>query len=383
MDEAKSDITWLDVPEPTGAELASWVFWHMCPGIGPRSLRRLLTEFGTARLAAIAAAQGAKRPAFVSCEAWRFASSTPNAVGAGQREIELASRYGARVAALPSPEYPPLLRLIYDPPAVLYIMGKATLADVPWIAVVGSRSATSYGTGAARYLSRQLVAAGAGVVSGMARGVDSAAHRGAMEAGGVTVGVIGAGLAYQMTARLACLVREVAQSGCVVSPFNMTYPASRGTFPARNRVISGMAHACLVVEAGAKSGALVTSTFAMEHNRDVFAVPGDINRPTSAGTNALIYDGARPVIGARTFLEELSSAGVPVRLPSQRSVARTHNLRPADAAVLEAVQCDTSFEDIHRSLSVPARDLLTSLSRLEVAGLIVRGAGLRYSRKHC
>jgi len=377
MDEAKSDITWLDVPEPTGAELASWVFWHMCPGIGPRSLRRLLTEFGTARLAAIAAAQGAKRPAFVSCEAWRFASSTPNAVGAGQREIELASRYGARVAALPSPEYPPLLRLIYDPPAVLYIMGKATLADVPWIAVVGSRSATSYGTGAARYLSRQLVAAGAGVVSGMARGVDSAAHR------GVTVGVIGAGLAYQMTARLAGLVREVAQSGCVVSPFNMTYPASRGTFPARNRVISGMAHACLVVEAGVKSGALVTSAFAEEHNRDVFAVPGDINRPTSAGTNALIYDGARPVIGARTFLEELATAGIPVRLPSRRNAGQTHNLRPVDAAVLEAVQCDTSFEDIHRSLSMPARDVLTSLSRLEVQGLIVRGAGLRYSRRHC
>lgn len=383
MDEAKSDITWLDVPEPTGAELASWVFWHMCPGIGPRSLRRLLTEFGTARLAAIAAAQGAKRPAFVSCEAWRFASSTPNAVGAGQREIELASRYGARVAALPSPEYPPLLRLIYDPPAVLYIMGKATLADVPWIAVVGSRSATSYGTGAARYLSRQLVAAGAGVVSGMARGVDSAAHRGAMEAGGVTVGVIGAGLAYQMTARLAGLVREVAQSGCVVSPFNMTYPASRGTFPARNRVISGMAHACLVVEAGVKSGALVTSAFAEEHNRDVFAVPGDINRPTSAGTNALIYDGARPVIGARTFLEELATAGIPVRLPNRRNAGQTHNLRPVDAAVLEAVQCDTSFEDIHRSLSMPARDVLTSLSRLEVQGLIVRGAGLRYSRRHC
>ena len=159
MDDAKSDITWDGVPEPRDAELASWVFWHMCPGIGPRSLRRLLTEFGTARLAAHAAARGAKRPVFVSCEAWRLASSTPNAVGAGQHEIELASRYGARVAALPSPEYPPLLRLIYDPPAVLYVMGKATLADVPWIAVVGSRSATSSGTGAARSLSRQLVAA--------------------------------------------------------------------------------------------------------------------------------------------------------------------------------------------------------------------------------
>jgi DNA processing protein len=204
-----------------------------------------------------------------------------------------------------------------------------------------------------------------------------------MEAGGVTVGVIGAGLAYQMTARLAGLVREVAQSGCVVSPFNMTYPASRGTFPARNRVISGMAHACLVVEAGVKSGALVTSAFAEEHNRDVFAVPGDINRPTSAGTNALIYDGARPVIGARTFLEELATAGIPVRLPSRRNAGQTHNLRPVDAAVLEAVQCDTSFEDIHRSLSMPARDVLTSLSRLEVQGLIVRGAGLRYSRRHC
>jgi len=204
-----------------------------------------------------------------------------------------------------------------------------------------------------------------------------------MEAGGVTAGVIGAGLAYQMTARLACLVREVAQTGCVVSPFNMTYPASRGTFPARNRVISGMAHACLVVEAGARSGALVTSAFAEEQNRDVFAVPGDINRPTSAGTNALIYDGARPVIGARTFLEELAAAGVPVKLPSRREAEQAHGLRPVDAAVLEAVQCDTSFEDIHRSLSMPARDVLTSLSRLEVQGLIVRGAGLRYSRKHC
>ncbi len=383
MDEEKLDITWDDVPEPRDAELASWVFWHMCPGIGPRSLRRLLTEFGSARLAAHAAARGARRPAFVSCEAWRLASSAPDAVSVGQGEIELASRCGARVVALPSREYPSLLRRIYDPPAVLYIMGKATLADVPWIAVVGSRSATSYGTGAARYLSRQLVAAGAGVVSGMARGVDSAAHRGAMEAGGVTAGVIGAGLAYQMTARLACLVREVAQTGCVVSPFNMTYPASRGTFPARNRVISGMAHACLVVEAGARSGALVTSAFAEEQNRDVFAVPGDINRPTSAGTNALIYDGARPVIGARTFLEELAAAGVPVKLPSRREAEQAHGLRPVDAAVLEAVQCDTSFEDIHRSLSMPARDVLTSLSRLEVQGLIVRGAGLRYSRKHC
>ncbi|HNU93200.1 MAG TPA: DNA-processing protein DprA [Bacillota bacterium] len=383
MDDAKSDITWDGVPEPRDAELASWVFWHMCPGIGPRSLRRLLMEFGTAAAAAHAASRSAKRPDFVSREAWRIASSVPDAVGAGQSEIELASRHGARVVALPSREYPPLLRQIYDPPAVLYVMGRASLADAPWIAVVGSRSATSYGTGAARYLARQLTAAGAGVVSGMARGVDSAAHRGAIEAGGVTVGVIGAGLAYQMTPRLQRLAGEVAKSGCVVSPFHMNYPASRGTFPARNRVISGMAHACLVVEAGVRSGALVTSAFATEQNRDVFAVPGDINRPTSAGTNALIYDGARPVIGARRFLEELAAAGIPVRLPNTAGGGRTHNLGPADEAVFEAVQSDTSFEDIHLSLSMPARDVLASLSRLEVLGLIVRGPGLRYSRKHC
>jgi DNA processing protein len=383
MGEEMPDTTWDDVPEPRNAELASWVFWHMCPGIGPRSLRRLLMEFGTAAAAATAAARGAKRPAFVSDEAWNVASSIPDAVGAGQSEIELASRHGARVVALPSWEYPALLRKIYDPPAVLYVMGKASLVDAPWIAVVGSRSATSYGTGAARYLSRQLVAAGAGVVSGMARGVDSAAHRGVIEAGGVTVGVIGAGLAYQMTPRLRCLVREVVQSGCVVSPVNMRYPASRGTFPARNRVISGMSHACLVVEAGVKSGALVTSGFATEQNRDVFAVPGDINRPTSAGTNALIYDGARPVIGARRFIDELAAAGVPVMLQNAKNAGQTRTLGPVDAAVFEAVQSDTSFEDIHSSLAMPVRDVLTSLSRLEVAGLIVRGAGLRFSRRHC
>lgn len=382
MDDAELSMTWDGVPEPHDAELAAWVFWHMCPGIGPRSLRRLLTQFGTARLAALAAVRGARRPDFVSSEAWRAASQVPDPIGEGRGEIELASRYGARVVALPSREYPRLLRQIYDPPAVLYVMGTASLADVPWIAVVGSRSATSYGTGAARYLSRQLAAAGAGVVSGMARGVDSAAHRGAIEAKGVTAGVIGAGLAYQMTQRLQCLAREVAQSGCVVSPFNMRYPASRGTFPARNRVISGMAHACLVVEAGAKSGALVTATFATEHNRDVFAVPGDINRPTSAGTNALIYDGARPVIGAQRFIDELAGAGVPVRPPKPGGPRDASNLEPMDAAVFEAVGSDTSFEDIHMSLSMPARDVLASLSRLEVIGLIVRGVGLRYSRRH-
>lgn len=383
MDEEGRDITWNELSEPRDVELACWVFWHMCPGIGPRSFHRLLTEFGTAAAAANAAARGAKRPAFVGYEGWRLASSTPDAAGAGQREMELASRHGARVVALPNREYPPLLRRIYDPPVVLYVMGKAPLTAAPWVAVVGSRSATSYGTGAARYLARQLAMAGAGVVSGMARGIDSAAHRGAIEAKGVTIGVIGAGLGYQMTARLQCLAREVMQSGCLVSPFNMRYPASRGTFPARNRVISGMSHACVVVEAGVKSGALVTSRFAEEHNRDVFAVPGDINRPTSAGTNDLIYDGARPVIGARRFIEDLAAAGVPVKLQNLGSAAQARGLGPVDAAVFEAVRSDTSFEDIHKSLAMPARDVLTSLSRLEVAGLIMRGAGLRFSRKHC
>ena len=132
-----------------------------------------------------------------------------------------------------------------------------------------------------------------------------------------------------------------------------------------------------------KSGALVTSGFATEQNRDVFAVPGDINRPTSAGTNALIYDGARPVIGARRFIDELAAAGVPVMLQNAKNAGQTRTLGPVDAAVFEAVQSDTSFEDIHSSLAMPVRDVLTSLSRLEVAGLIVRGAGLRFSRRHC
>ncbi len=383
MDEEKHDITWDDLSEPQDAELACWVFWHKCPGIGPRSFRRLLDEFGTAADAAEAAARGAKRPSCVSYEGWRFAASTPSAASVGQRELELASRHGARVIAVPSPEYPPMLRTIYDPPMVLYVMGRASLANVPWVAIVGSRSATSYGTGAARYLARQLSAAGIGIVSGMARGVDSAAHRGAIEAKGVTAGVIGSGFGYYMTPRLQCLAREVMHSGCVISPFSMNYPASRGTFPARNRVISGMSHACLVMEAGTKSGALVTSRFAEDQNRDVFALPGDINRPTSAGTNALIYDGARPVLGARMLIEELASMGVPVKSQNTASHARARSLGPVDEAVFEAVQSDSSFEDIHRSLAMPARDVLTSLSRLEVAGLIVRGAGLRFSRRRC
>ncbi len=383
MDEPLPRVVWGDLPEPIDLELACWVFWRMCPGMGPRTFTRLFAQFGSAAAAAQAAARGGLCPQYVNRETWRLASSVPDPVAAGQREIELASRHRARIVTLASKEYPPLLREIYDPPIVLYVMGRATLLDRPWLAVVGSRSATSYGTGAARYLARQLAAAGAGIVSGMARGVDSAAHRGTIEAGGVTVGILGAGLGYQMTSRLQCLVREVAGSGCVVSPFYMSYPASSGTFPARNRVISGMSHACLVVEAAKSSGAIVTSTFASEQGRDVFAVPGDINRPTSAGTNALIYDGARPVIDAPTLIHELAAAGVPVKLPDSTSVGRAGALKPVDAAVYEAVQCDTSFEDIHSAMGMAACDVLTSLSRLEMAGLVMRGPGLRFSRKHC
>ena len=203
------------------------------------------------------------------------------------------------------------------------------------------------------------------------------------------VGVIGAGLAYQMTARLACLVREVAQSGCVVSPFNMTYPASRGTFPARNRVISGMAHACLVVEAGAKSGALVTSTFAMEHNRDVFAVPGNVTSATSVGPNLLIRDGACLVRTWADVVEELPSPWRDQILeaereqPAQANLSAVADVTEGERLVLKHLAADTPrhIDSLADRTRLDAGSLADALFTLELKGLAAALPGGLYIRK--
>jgi DNA processing protein len=203
------------------------------------------------------------------------------------------------------PTYPPLLARIHDPPPALYLRGAGDdpLLSRPAVAVVGARSCSAYGRSVARALGRELAAAGLVVVSGMARGVDGEAHRGALEAEGVTVAVLGCGVDRDYPAAHAELARRICERGLVVSEYESGVEPAPWRFPARNRIIAGLCDATVVVEARERSGALITADFALEEGRDVLAVPGEITSALSAGTNALLRLGATPVTCAADVLE--------------------------------------------------------------------------------
>ncbi|MDD2200805.1 MAG: DNA-protecting protein DprA [Firmicutes bacterium] len=381
MADRELKLRWEDVPEPEGRELAAWVFWNSVPGFGSRSFLRMLEKYGSAIEGLNAARRGGQPPPYTRRAQWNWAGRVSSPVKLGMDEISRASRISARIIPCPSVLYPAPLRNIHDPPILLYAVGSRGLTEVPWVAMVGSRQATAYGVAIARRYGRLLASAGIGVVSGLARGIDSAAHRGAIEAGGLTVGVLGAGLGDGMTSRLRRLMKEVAASGCVISPFPIGWAACKDTFPARNRIISGMSEACIVVEAAAKSGAKITADFATEQGRCVFAVPGDINRPTSVGANQMLGTQAEPLLDIGEVIDRLVSRGVlaagdgPIRFSGGI-------LDQVDHAVLDSLTANTSFETIQMELGLPAQRLLTSLTRLEFAGLIDREPGMRYTRRH-
>jgi DNA processing protein len=203
------------------------------------------------------------------------------------------------------PAFPSLLAAIHDPPAQLFLrgLGDGTLLSAPAIAVVGARACSSYGRSVARSLARELAGAGLVVVSGMARGVDGEAHRGALDAGGRTVAVLGCGIDRDYPAAHAELARRIGESGLVVSEYEQGVEPAPWRFPARNRIIAGLCAGTIVVEARERSGALITVDFALEEGRDVFAVPGEITSSLSAGSNALLRLGAVPVTSAADVLE--------------------------------------------------------------------------------
>lgn len=373
-------LSWTKLAEPQGDELAAWVFWQMAPGFGSRRFLYAIQEIGSALGTAKLAGSGRPRPPWVPRSAWEWAQNAGDPVKVGIEEIERASKLGARIVPVPSPYYPKLLRHIDDAPPVLYIAGRKPPDDPMWISIVGSRKASEYGVRVATKFSTDLVGYGASIVSGLARGIDSAAHRGAVEAHGYTAGVLGAGIGAPMTERLRRLVREVVASGCVMSPFRIGYPASTGTFPARNRIISGMSAACIVVEAADVSGALITASMAMNQGRHVYVVPGDITRPTSRGLVGLMQDGVMPIFGVEQVIDDLRCNGYPIPFARTTQPGALQFSRE-DAAVYDAVDSGTTFEEIHAKVKMHAKDVMTSLSRLELAGVILRLDGLRFSRR--
>jgi DNA processing protein len=278
---------------------------------------------------------------------------------------------GIRWLPRSDPGFPHGLGAIFDPPAGLFLRGDGAveLLDAPLVAVVGARSCSSYGAQVARMLGRELAAAGLVVVSGMARGIDGEAHRGALEAGGRTVAVLGCGVDRDYPASHADLARRIREQGLVVSEYAPGVEPAPWRFPARNRIIAGLAAVTVVVEARERSGALITADLALEEGREVFAVPGEITSALSAGTNRLLAAGAAPLTHVRDVLrsfgidEPEASAAADVSEPAKRVLAR---LRDAPLGV----------DELARAIDVDAGALAAALSELEVAGLVAEAAGV-------
>jgi DNA processing protein len=267
-------------------------------------------------------------------------------------------------------EFPRLLAAIHDPPPRLYARGEADVALLaePAVAVVGARACSAYGRSVTRSLARELAAAGLVVVSGMARGIDGEAHRGALEGGGRTVAVLGCGIDRDYPAAHAELARRIGENGLVVSEYEPGVEPAPWRFPARNRIIAGMCSATVVVEARERSGALITADFALEEGRDVLAVPGEITSALSAGTNALLKLGATPVTSATDVLELY---GI------EPQAARGRSLDPIGAALMAHLR-DTPLtaDELVRASGLDPGKSAAALMELELAGEVLLEDGV-------
>ncbi|MFN0084673.1 MAG: DNA-processing protein DprA [Blastocatellia bacterium] len=286
------------------ADLADWIALNMVRGIGPRTANQLLDRFGSPAQVFSASRLSLEREGVKPETIQELHDS--EILEKANAEIERLESLDARVVTLDDDEYPPLLREIFDPPIALYVRGDLEAAcRRPCLALVGSRRCSTYGTNAAQNLARELAANGITIVSGMARGIDAAGHRGALEVGGRTIAVVGTGLETTYPREHQSLEREIVAQGAVISEFPLGTPPLPQNFPYRNRILSGLCWGVVIIEAAEHSGSLITARLAYEQGREVFAVPGNITSQTSFGPNFLIKDGAKLVQHWRDVVEEL------------------------------------------------------------------------------
>jgi DNA processing protein len=285
-------------------------------------------------------------------------------------ELEQLQARGLRFLGRSDPRFPPLLRAIHDPPPGLFLRGSAdpALLGLPAVAIVGARACSAYGRQIARSVARELAAAGLVIVSGLARGVDAEAHRGALEAGGTTVAVLGCGIDRDYPAANRELARQVAASGLVVSEYAPGVEPAPWRFPARNRIVAGLCSASVVVEARERSGALITADFALEEGREVFAVPGEITSALSAGSNALLRLGATPLTCAQDVLESFGLVAATRPEPDVGAPA---------ALVLAIVRgAAAGADELARATGLSAEELAVALTELELADAVTEEGGV-------
>lgn len=361
------------------------------PGLGPRTRRELVERFGDPRavLAATAEAlRGAGKLRSAVAEALLESSADE-----ADRILEVCRQKGVKLLTESDPHYPPLLGRIDDPPGILFVRGDLQPCDALAVAVVGARHATAYGRKVAKQLGGALARAGYTVVSGLARGIDAAAHQGALAAGGRTLAVLGSGVLNVYPPEHRGLADEIAAAGAVISELPPLTKPSSGAFPHRNRIISGLSLGVVVVQAAERSGAMITARLAGEQGREVFAVPGDIDCRMSQGCHRLIQDGAKLVGGIDDILEELGPLFETVVSPAGCQVSQTAApavRRPAELAldaterlVFDAIPTVAEgclVDSVIDATGLDASQVLGTLCLLETRRLVKRLPGSRVAR---
>ena len=363
------------------AERRAWVELSL-RGIPVPALVALLQAFGSA--GAVLAAAPAQRAAVAAGAEPAFAAAPPAEL---PRALDWLAAPGHDILTWDDPRYPPALLELGHAPPVLYVVGRTQLVQRPALAIVGSRSATPQGLDNARAFAHALAAAGVTIVSGLAAGIDGAAHEGALDGVGSTIAVTGTGLDRVYPAAHRALAHAIAERGLLVSEFPPGTPVRAHHFPRRNRLISGLARGVLVVEAAAKSGSLITARLAGEQGREVFAIPGSIHSPLSKGCHRLIREGAKLVETAQDVLEELGLAAAGARPGAGKSrVRRLHSAGPEPIcanAVLAALGEDpVDVDTLVARTGLSAAAIAAQLSALELAGEVGSVAGGRWQRRH-
>lgn len=360
---------------PLDEDLAAWLRLSLTPGLGSEGLRRLLAAFGEPRKV-LTASQAA------------LAHHVPDTVAAAVKQDpseEVIAAVGGwlrdprnRVITLADEHYPQLLLQTPDPPLLFYVKGRLDLLARPALAIVGSRNATAQGAANAEAFARALSDAGFTIVSGLALGIDAAAHRGGLAGSSSSVAVLGTGADIVYPARNRELAHELAARGTIISEFPLGMRPLAGNFPRRNRLISGLARGCLVVEAAASSGSLITARLAAEQGREVFAIPGSIHSPLAKGCHALIKQGAKLVESADDILEEFGLPAARAQAPGSAAVADSSAQRLLGALAHDPCNLDTL---VARS-GLTAAEVAALLTQLELDGHIAALPGGLYQRVH-
>jgi DNA processing protein len=362
---------------PVDPELEALLTLHLVPGLGPRLTAALVERFGSALGVSRAGPEELRQVPHIGD---KLAHDLHQALRDADvsAELELIARHQVHLLTLGSAEYPKTLAQIFDPPHLLYVKGSLMPADAKAVAIVGSRQCTSYGRRIAERLATGLAHKGYTIISGLARGVDGAAHRGALKAGGRTLAVLAGGLSKVYPPEHAELAGEIEAAGAVLSEAPMGMEPLADLFPPRNRLISGLARGVIIVEAAERSGALITARQAVEQGRSVFALPGPVDSPASGGTHLLIRQGAILVRGVEDILEELEGVSATAKeIPPSVPPGLDDTQRQLWELVKQQPQ---HVDDLARQLNRPIHEVTGALMMLEIKKAVRRLPGNMYER---